>query len=170
MSADANAATVASQQFTVIHLTITSLHGYSDTLKLGCLGLPYAATCTFSNDSVGLPADGKQTVTLTLDTGTPLTSGGQAKVEQGGGGPSAALALLFPGGVMLGLLGWRGRKRLNGLVLLLLLGVGLTAGMTGCSSGLHIHGTPAGSYALKISATAVGSGVTQTMDFNLTVK
>jgi hypothetical protein len=169
ITADSDTASIQSSKFTVIHITLSSLQGYADTLKLGCLGLPYAATCTFSSDSVSLSADGKQTVTLTLDTGSPLTAGGEARVERASGSP-LALAWLLPGGLLFGFAGWKRRKNLRGVVLLLIVGLALTAGLTGCSSSLNIHGTPAGTYDIKLTATGSNSGITQIMNFHLTVK
>jgi hypothetical protein len=61
----------------------------------------------------------------------------------------------------------RTRKSLVGLLMLLLL-AGLSAGLSGCS-GLHINGTPAGTYVFQVSATGTGTGVTQAIDVTLTV-
>ena len=45
---------------------------------------------------------------------------------------------------------------------------GVSAGLSGCS-GLHINGTPAGTYVFQVSATGTGTGVTQAIDVTLTV-
>ena len=59
------------------------------------------------------------------------------------------------------------RTGLAGLAMLLLLG-GLSVGLSGCG-GLHINGTPPGTYVFQVSATGTGSGVTQAIDVTLTV-
>ena len=43
-------ATLVSKQRVVVTVTLTSLGSFTDMMNLGCLGLPYAATCTFSKD------------------------------------------------------------------------------------------------------------------------
>jgi hypothetical protein len=159
-----------SQQNMTGTLTITSVNNFSDKLDLGCLGLPFAATCTFTKDQVALTANGNQVVQVVVDTGSPLTAGSQAKLEQHGVGSLAAICLL-PGGALLGLFfsnRRRGkRNRLPALLMLLLL-AGLTAGLSGCA-GLQINGTPAGTYVFQVTATGTGTGVTQSIDVTLTV-
>jgi hypothetical protein len=44
----------------------------------------------------------------------------------------------------------------------------VSAGLSGCG-GLHINGTPAGTYVFQVSATGKGTGVTQAIDVTLTV-
>jgi hypothetical protein len=164
------AVTLQSQQHSTVTLTLASVNNFSDTLDMGCLGLPYAATCTFSKDSVTLGAGGTQTLTVVVDTGSPLTAGSQAKLERHEGRSAAAMCVL-PGGLLLGLLLWRGRgpkrNRLAGLMMLLLL-AGLASGLSGCS-GLNINGTPAGTYVFQITATGTGTGVSESADITLTV-
>lgn len=164
------AVTLQSLQNGTTTLTLNSLNGFTDTLDLGCLGLPFAATCTFAQDKVVLGANGSQTIQVVVDTGSPLTSGPQARLEHRDTGSIATLCFL-PGGLLLGLALWRGRrkmsKRLAGLVLMLVLAA-LSAGLSGCG-GLHINGTPPGTYVFQISATGTGTGVTQAIDVTLTV-
>jgi predicted secreted protein len=165
-----SAVTLQSQQHSTVTLTLASVNNFSDTLNMGCLGLPYAATCTFSKDSVTLGAGGTQTLTVVVDTGSPLTAGSQAKLERHGGRSAAAMCIL-PGGLLLGLLLWSGRgtkrNRLAGLMMMLLL-AGLASGLSGCS-GLNINGTPAGTYVFQITATGTGTGVSESADITLTV-
>ena len=162
--------TLQSKQYVTATLTATSLNSFSDTLNLGCLGLPFAATCTFSSNTVALGAGGTQAIQVVIDTGTPLTAGSQARLEQATQGPLAAVCFL-PGGALLALIFWRGRRRmrasLTGLLMLLLL-AGLSAGLSGCN-GLQINGTPPGTYVFQITATGTGTGVTQSMDVTMTV-
>ena len=162
--------TLQSQQHSTTTLTITSLNNFTDKMDLGCLGLPTAATCTFSSDQVALPAGGTQTIQVVIDTGSPLTAGSQARLERRGSSPIAALCFL-PGGVLLALAFARTRRKMRtslaGLLMLLLL-AGVSAGLSGCG-GLQINGTPAGTYVFQITAAGTGTGVTKSMDVTLTV-
>ena len=162
--------TLQSQQHSTATLTITSVNNFTDKLDLGCLGLPFAATCTFNSDQVTLAADGTQVIQIVIDTGSPLTAGSQARLEQHTTGSIAALCFL-PGGILLGLAFSRSRRRMRaslaGMLMLLLL-VGFSVGLSGCS-GLQINGTPAGTYVFQVTATGTGTGVTQSMDVTLTV-
>jgi hypothetical protein len=156
---------LASQQNVTTTLTITSLNSYADTMDLGCLGLPFAATCTFAKDAVSLSANGTQAIQVVIDTGSPLTAGSVARLEQHS---SSSLAMcLLPGGALLGLLFCKGRRRLTGVLMLMVL-AGVSMGLSGCG-GLHINGTPPGSYVFQVTATGTGTGVTQSMDVTLTV-
>jgi hypothetical protein len=151
-------------------VSLQSGHNYTDNLNLGCLGLPFAATCTFSTDTVSLASNGTQTIQIVVDTGSPLTAGPQARLEQGSSGPLAKLCLL-PAGAFLGLVFWRGRRRMRAslaILTVLLLLVGISAGLTGCG-GLQVNGTPAGTYVFQVTATGTGTGVTHSMDVTLTV-
>ena len=166
MQLNPSSVTLQSKQNSTTMLTIQSLNGYTDTMDLGCLGLPFAATCTFKKDQVVLGADRSQVIRVVVDTGSPLTSGSQARVERHGLGSLVAICFL-PGGVLLGLAFCKGRRRLVGLLTVLML-TALTAGLSGCG-GLHINGTPPGSYIFQMTATGAGTGVTQSFDVTLTV-
>jgi hypothetical protein len=154
-------------QHNTIQLTLTSIQNFTDVLSLGCVGLPRAATCTFTSDQVSLDANGHQTISLTIDTGSPLTAGSVAKADE----PSVSrIALCFlPGGLILGLSLLRSRragKLLSGLLLALLF-TGAMA-ITGCG-GLDVHGTPAGTYTFKVTAIGAKTAVTQSAPMTLTV-
>ncbi|MCU1323157.1 MAG: repeat containing protein [Acidobacteriaceae bacterium] len=165
-----SAVQLKSKEHVTVNVVLSSIKGFSDTLVLGCLGLPYAATCTFSSDQLKLAGDTAQTIKLVIDTGSPLTSGsvgaGTASVQTKS---SSTVALSFlPIGAILGIFLYRGRRRVSigGLLLVLcLLG---SLGITGCGS-IDINGTPAGTYTFKITAAGVGSGATQYKDITLTV-
>ena len=170
MQMNPSSVTLQSKQHSTATLTVTSLNNFTDTLDLGCAGLPFAATCTFTNNQIALGADGVQAVQVVIDTGSPLTAGSQAKLEQRGAGSLAAVCFL-PAGVLLGLLFWKGgrqmRSGLGGLLMLLFI-AGLSMGLSGCS-GLQINGTPSGTYVFQVMATGSVTGVMQAINMTLTV-
>jgi sugar lactone lactonase YvrE len=151
-----------------IDLTITSLNQFSDTLSLGCLGLPVAATCTFTKDQVNLPSGAAAKVHLVVDTGSPLTSGSVARNEPGASSP--VIACFLPGGIFLALLSRLVRRRRFSFSLLLLAGfAGSMLGVLGCG-GLKQTATPTGIYTARITASGNGTGVTQSIDLTIVVK
>ena len=164
--------TLVSKQHMILTLTITSMKDFTDTLLLGCLGLPQAATCNFSSDQMLLGAGNAQSVTLTVDTGDPLLAGTQAKNESAPSLKSTAsklvMACFLPGGLLLGLLGTRLRriKGFSGLVMLLLL-AGLSTVVIGCGT-VNSIGTPAGTYQFRVSATGK-TGIQETLPITMTV-
>jgi hypothetical protein len=146
-----------------------SITGFSDVMKLGCLGLPASATCTFSSDSVSLGSASQQTVQLTLDTGSPLTAGGETASLHSSASSSRMLACALPAGLFLGLLLWSGRrnrKYLGGLLLLFL--ATLTVGLSGCGA-LQINGTPPGTYNIVVTAQGEKTGITQSVNVTMIV-
>jgi hypothetical protein len=160
--------TLKSKQHVTLDVTLTSIQGFTDSISLGCLGLPFAATCTFSKVQPDLPANSAQTVHVVIDTGSPLTAGGQAMNHSAV--PPIATLCFMPCGALLGLLLLRSRSRtrLTGLLLLLCF-VGLTLGLSGCG-GLQTNGTPPGSYAFKVTASAMKTGQTKSVDMSMTVQ
>ncbi|AFL90536.1 gluconolactonase [Terriglobus roseus DSM 18391] len=158
--------TVASSKYVVSQITLHSNDGFSDTINLGCGGMPYAATCTFDHDSIKLPANGTVTVKVTIDTGAPLTSGGQSSASVQTTRGTSALALL-PAGAVLILLAFGRRKRNVPALLLLLLASALLPVM-GCGT-INQKSTPAGAYNLAISAVGQGTGVTLSQVISMTV-
>ncbi len=174
ITVDPIAITVKTKQFAVAKVAIHSNGGFADTLSLGCLGLPYAATCTFDKDVVDLSADGLTTVNVTIDTGSPLTSGGQtiqqkAALTPYGTKASKAALCTLPLGALCAIFLMRSRKRtrMASLLLLLVLAV-LVLPMGGCGS-IDVVSTPPGGYSFKISAAGKASGVTLSQTVNLTV-
>jgi sugar lactone lactonase YvrE len=160
--------TMQSKQHGTTTVTLTSISGFGDTLNLGCLGLPYAATCTFSKTQVVLKANGTVSVQLTVDTGNPLGAGGQASLRDSGfhASGSRVLLCLLPLGALLGF-GLRRRKKLITLALVLCAAV-LTISATGCG-GLQMGGTAPGTYTFNVTAVGQGTGVTASQMLTLTV-
>jgi hypothetical protein len=157
-------ATLVSKQRVVVTVTLTSLGSFADTMNLGCLGLPYAATCTFSSDSLKLNANGTSTAQLTIDTGNPLGAGEQASAH--GLTKSGVLECLLPLGLLLGF-GLRRRRKLLGLLAVLMVAA-LTLTASGCA-GLQVNGTPAGTYHFTVGATGAGTAASESQTFTLTV-
>jgi hypothetical protein len=157
--------TFPTAQHATIGISLTSLQGFSDTLQLGCLGLPFAATCTFSTPQVNLAANGTATVQLVIDTGDPLGAGATAGL--GRRSISGVLLCLLP--CLLGIgFGARRRKfKMSGLLLLICMAA-MTLSAAGCS-GLQMNGTPPGTYSFKVTASGVGSGATVSEIVTLTV-
>jgi sugar lactone lactonase YvrE len=160
---DPPAMTFASGQHSMGSMTLVSQAGFSDTLALGCLGLPFAATCTFSKTQVDLAANGNVTVQLTVDTGDPLGAGGSAALESR---TSGVFVCFLPLLILIGI-GVRRRRRLPSL-LLILCAAAMTLTVSGCS-GLHINSTPPGTYTFKVTATGLNTGTTQSQTMTLTV-
>jgi len=160
-------ATIQSKEHMTTTLTIASLNSFSDTMEFGCLGLPYAATCTFSSTQSALKAGTTTTIQLTIDTGDPLGAGAQAQNKTP---TSNVLVCFIPGMLLFGLGMLRSRRRSNLTMLALFLVFGaVVASMTGCG-GLTINGTPAGTYQFQVTARATNSGVSESQTMTLVVK
>jgi sugar lactone lactonase YvrE len=159
-----------SKQHSTVDLTLTSIKGFSDTMTLGCLGLPYAATCTFSAAQPLLAGNTVQTVHLVIDTGSPLGAGTSVTAKNQSSSLSSTTMLAFmPLGGLIGILIFRSRRRISlGGLLFVLCFFGLSLGLSGCGT-LQINGTPAGTYSFKITAVGLNSGVSQSKDMTLTV-
>ena len=161
--------TLVTHQHTTLQIQIGSVKGFTDKIALGCLGLPFAATCTFTPSQVQLAPDGTSTASLILDTGDPLGAGSGTNTAALGG--RTTLFCCLPLGLLLGLLrhkeGNAARKKI-GTLLMFALAFILTMNTTGCS-GLNTSGTPPGTYHLKVVGTGQGSGTTQAQDVTLVV-
>ncbi|MFT4112242.1 Ig-like domain-containing protein, partial [Silvibacterium sp.] len=171
MNVNPTSITMATKQYQTVTLTLSSTSGFADTLGLGCASLPASVTCSFSNSSVALAANGTASVQVTVDTSSPLTAGGSAKNDQPGrDGSRTALAWTFPGSLALGLICWRFRRK-HGLMYmfaaLVLLG-GTVFGLTGCG-GLSENGATPGTYSFEITATGQKTGMDHAVTINLTV-
>jgi hypothetical protein len=155
-----------SKQYETVQLTLTSVKGFTDSFSLGCLGLPKNATCTFSQDQAQLPAGGIRTVSLTVDTGSPLLGGSQARNESHSA--KSIVACSIPAFLAVGLLGFRARRlRLIGRLLVWGLVCVMISGISGCGS-IENNGTPAGTYNFFVTATGK-TGVSQFVSLTMTV-
>jgi hypothetical protein len=152
---------IATTQHTTVGLTLESIAGFNDTIQLGCLGLPFAATCTFSAPQTKLAGGGSANVQLTIDTGDPLGMGAQTSARL----RSSGRGVLLCGLPAILLMGLRRRRKLAYAWLSL---VCITVIVSGCS-GLHGASTPPGTYSFKVTASGQGSGATQSQVVTLTV-
>lgn len=155
---------IVSKQHTNIQLSLSSIKGFSDKIQFGCLGLPFAATCTFSAAETELGANQTMSVHLTVDTGNPLGIDAQASVVHGRRNATAFFCF-FPAALLAAFFGRR--RRLTAL-LLAICALGTTFGISGCA-GLQGSGTPPGTYTFKVTASGQGTGATQSQDLTLTV-
>lgn len=165
IATDVSNVQLSSGQHQMLMVTLTSIKGFNDDIRLGCIGLPYAATCTFSKTSIALAANGTQTMQLMVDTGDPLGQGSAATASNCGNGmPTVPLICVLPGGVLLLL--YR-RRSLVPVLSACVLSV-LLLGASGCS-GLRMSSTPAGTYAFQVTGVGTGTGAKQTQTVTLVV-
>jgi hypothetical protein len=171
MSLSPSSVTMATKQYSTVTLTLTSTDGFTDQLGLGCASLPASVTCNFAKGSVNLAANSTTTVQLTVDTASPLTSGGSAKnVMPGGPSPTVVAAWVFPGSALFGFFWWRSRRKYNALfsVVLLALIAGAAFTITGCG-GLTISGAQPGTYTFQVTASGAKTGLDHAVNMTLTV-
>jgi len=167
LTVDPPTMTVQTKQHGVVNITIASVKGFTDTLDFGCLGLPFAATCTFSTTQLNLEANGTHTIQLTVDTGNPLGSGALASNAHGSG--SNVLMCFLPGMLLIGFVLTRRKRNLPMLsIVVLVLGMGAMLSATGCA-GLQESGTPPGTYTFRVAVTGTTSGATESTPITLTV-
>jgi plastocyanin len=153
---------------TTLNIAITSAPTFSDTLAIGCAGLPAFATCTFNTNNIKVSGGSSATLTLVLDTGDPLGAGASASLNSHRA--PQLLACFLPGGLLLALLFMpvkRFRKQFSALAMLLLLtSVGM---LSGCANSLTMSNTPAGNYTIQVVGTGAASGATEAGTITLTV-
>ncbi|NYF78512.1 choice-of-anchor D domain-containing protein [Granulicella arctica] len=163
LTAGNSSASVASGQSAVYSLLLTSASGVPGSATFTCSGAPANATCLIVPTTVAL-GNGTATVVVTVATGV-------ASASVASGSNRIWVVLLLPFG--LGMLGWRSRRSLAGIVIL----CGLVAGI-GCGSGrvIPISGTtgsptsPTPSGASTIVVSASSAGLVRTVDLTLTVQ
>jgi sugar lactone lactonase YvrE len=166
LSVNAPSITLITRQHTTLNVLIASVKGFTDTIALGCSGLPKAATCTFTPSQVALSANGEPSASLTVDTGDPLGAGSDT---------SASLVYshgtflcCLPLGLLAGLLRRRAALRNLGVFCLCAAALALTISVSGCS-GLTTGSTAPGTYTFKVVGTAAASGLTETQTITLVV-
>jgi sugar lactone lactonase YvrE len=164
---------MASGSHSSLNISITSAATFTDTLAIGCAGLPVDATCTFSTNQIPVAGGVAKSLSVEVDTGDPLGAGPSASLKRATSSTASSCAL--PAGALLALLLGVHRRRLRRLnpkvalfALILLLGA-CSSALTGCGSDLNVQHTPAGSYTFQIVASGNKTGVTQTATVQLTV-
>ena len=140
--------------------------GRTDTLTFACSGLPAKISCAFTPGSLALSGlTTPQSVQMLVSnsgataalqaapqTGSPLRTVGYAAL------PFAALALVFS----------LRRRRLPMLIVLGLLTLGATAGLSGCGSSPTAIEQSSGTYNFNVTVSS-GSTTLQTLPFTLTI-
>ena len=151
-------------------INLGSQDGFSDKMSLGCGSLPYSVTCNFSSNDVTLSANGTTSVTLTVDTNSPLASGSQAKNDDPLGGSGMLAACVFPGAALFGFAFSRFRKNAAALRVLVVIGMlaGTTFLMAGCG-GFSLNSAKAGNYVIQVTATGQQTGITHVANLTVTV-
>jgi len=151
--------TVSAGQSAKFGLVVTPSGGFSGTVNLSCGLSPTvtpAPTCSLSNSSMQLGGSGSQTVTVTVGTTAPVTTGTISQISSPSGWvPLAWIGMLFGSGWLL----LRNRKRVPVLAApIIVLAVASWVGCGGgSSSSPHtIPGTPAGTYTVRVTATSGG--------------
>jgi hypothetical protein len=165
-------------QHAQLGLIVTSEGGFTDTVALGCLGLPAGVNCHFSSPTVKLAADGTSAAQLTIDTNSPLSGGSDAMngamngaVNRRAGGGGAMLAgVLFPFSMLFGWIFLRQRKRLAAaFTVLLLIALSAVALVTTGCSGISTTSAAPGTYTIQVVASGITTGVVETQNVSLTI-
>jgi hypothetical protein len=147
-------------------------------VTLSCSGLPDQSSCNFTPENVEILPNATLPITSSMIV---LTQHQSASLRRPGSN-SVALAILLPGALGLGGLGWSMRRRpwLQRLSLLAVVALVAMLGTTACNAryDYYHHGpptnpaTPAGTYTVDVIAQS-SNGVTATTHFTtmtLTVK
>lgn len=173
--------TIAKGSSANVVLSIAANAGLSGNVTFACSGLPAGATCAFTPSTLNIAAG--QTATDTLSISTKAAAPGSIRSNAR---LSAHPRRFFGNGVALaGLLLIvlplrRGSKRLFTLALALCFAAGSALVLAGCGSGGDSKspagsgdpGTPAGTSAVTVTATAItgASMVTHTVTLSITVQ
>jgi hypothetical protein len=166
MTSTPSTISMKSGDHTTVQIDLVIAPTFNDTLLIGCAGLPAYATCTFSTNSINVTGGGKTTLSLVLDTGTPLGAGPTASLHSG---PSSTMCML-PCGVLFALLLLRPRRFRKHLCLFgIILSFCAIGMLSGCSNTFNVNDTPVGTYTIQVIARGVASGYTQSGAILLTV-
>jgi len=161
---------LSSGQNGTMSITMGSISGFSDSIQMGCLGLPAVVTCTFSSDVISLKSGQTQTVQVTVDSNSPLTGGTSAKATRPGISTTQLAGIFFPGSLGLGCFFWRFRKhRMGMLFAVLALSLATAFGVIGCGAGFSSTKAAAGTYTIQIGGTGITSKISQFQNITLTI-
>jgi hypothetical protein len=166
-------------------VTVVPLESYVAALSgpafvtLSCSGLPDQAACVFAPENVEILTGQYSGVASTMVITTQIGSQSDAMARPVS--TPVALAILLPGALALGGLGWATRRRawLNRMSLLALVALVTLLGTTACNPRYDYfnHGpvpnreTPAGNYTVIVAAQSSNgvTAITNTTDLALTV-
>ena len=169
-----DALTIKSGDRGSLKIDIASAPSFSDTLAMGCAGLPTDATCTFSLPQVPVTGGASPSLSVIVDTGDPLGAGATAR-NHSDSRAAGLYACAMPLGALFALLLGFNRRRLRAisprlalLVLILLMGAG-SAALSGCGTSIHTNHTAPANYTFQVVASGNKTGVTQTTTVQLTV-
>jgi plastocyanin len=169
LTASPSSATIKAGQTATFTIAMTSVGGYSGTVKLSCGTLPAEASCSFSPATLtGSGSSANTTLTVT-------TTAAQAMLER----PGSSSTQIAVWAVILGLCfsprrALRSRRQLARMITVLLIAMGSLIYLTGCSSSSSPtpkdRGTPVGMQTIAISAADSGSGPSHNLNIQLTVQ
>jgi plastocyanin len=169
LTANPTAATIKAGQTATFAISMTSVGGYSGTVKLSCGTLPAEVTCNFSPATLTGSGSVANT-TLTVTTTAPV-----AMLER----PGSSSTQLAVWAVILGLCfsprrALRSRKQLARMIAAILIATGSLIYLTGCSSSSaptpKDPGTPIGMQSIAVSAADSGSGPSHSLNLQLIVQ
>lgn len=164
------AVSMATTQNTTVSVILTSIDGFTDTIGLGCASLPAGVNCHFSTPAIKLPANGSETVALTIDTNNPLGGGSSAMNERRDSSDFSLAGVYLPLSVLFGGIFWRFRRRytkLMTLALALFLG-GAALAVSGCSGFSQMSASP-GTYVIQVTGIGATSNITHFQNVTLTI-
>jgi hypothetical protein len=178
-AAVSNTTTVNAGTSATYSLTVAGYNGYSGTVSFACSGLPALAACSFSpasvvaNGHVALPS------TFTITTTAATTS--LARPIEPAANPGAPTFLAAFGGFgLFGLLiagsgKQRNRRKVKLAVLLGISMLVMSFTLVGCGGGSSgsnstSPGTPAGTYAVSVTAAGSAPVITHTLNLTLVVQ
>jgi hypothetical protein len=176
-SGSPTSATIAAGQTATFNLAFAPMGAFTGTVNLNCAITPAAtpaATCSLSSSSVQIGGTGTQSVTVSVGTTAPVTSGAVFH----SGFPPAAFPLVWTVtllGLATGLV--KSRKWRLGFAaapVMLLIAFSMSCGGSGSggsgggTSGHTSPGTPAGTYSATV--TAASGSVSHTMTLQVTVQ
>jgi hypothetical protein len=166
LSVDPASLTLVTGHHTTLTLTATSIGAFVDSVHLTIAPLPQYATATFTPVTLQLPANGKATSQIYLDTDAVIGYLSQTRSKHKPNSPwssnlTATLSLIF-----LPLIYRRARRQTTFLALAII--AILLIGATGCS-GKYPGSTLPGTYSLQITATGTQTPITHTITVPFTV-
>ena len=173
VSATPTTLTIKSGSSGTLGLTLAPIGNFQGAATFACSSLPAAATCTFAPSTVSF-AGNNTAVTTQLTIATNVQTSSIETLVWKGNGIRLAGIVLLPGMLLIGIAKRRKHlgERSGGLLMVLLaMGALMTAGCGGSSSPSTPPSpvTPAGSYSVVVTATAVNGSATITQQFTATV-